>query len=70
MFVLFFIIDLLRNGFGDHKIYHCLIIEHVTSARTIPVGFTTFYFVFSIWVGKQLYLEDIYIISDHRSESM
>ena len=70
MFVLFFIVDLLHNGFGDHKVYHCLIIEHVTSARTIPVGFALFYFVFSIWVGKQLHLEDVYIMSDHRSESM
>ena len=59
---------LLCNGFGDHKIFDCLIIEQVTSTKTIPVGHGIFYFTFSTWSGKQLYLEDMYVMPDHRSE--
>ena len=64
----FIIADLLLNGFGDHKLYHCLIIEHITSAKTIPVGHGIFYFTYCTWNGKLLYLEDIYITANHQSE--
>jgi len=54
LFSLPFIVALLENGFEEHKICHYLIIEHVTSAETIPVGHGLFYFTFSTWFGKQL----------------
>ena len=62
------ILELLHHGFGDHKIYDCLIIEHVTSTQPTPIGHGIFYFTFSTWSGKQLFLEDVYVAPDHRSK--
>ena len=60
--------ELLQYGFGDHKMFHCLIIEEITATNTSPVGYGIFCFRFATWSGKQLYLDDIYVIPNHRSE--
>ena len=48
--------------------YSSVIVEFVTTTEAIPVGHGLYYFTFSTWMGKSLYLEDIYLIPKHRSK--
>ena len=63
------ILELLRDGFGDHKFYHCFMSDYITVTETTPVGYGLYFFTYSTWEGRTLYIEDIYMDSEHRSNS-
>lgn len=59
---------MLRDGFGDRPWFECLIAEEInlSEANTClpkkkPVGYALFYYVYSTWEGRSLFLEDIYV---------
>ena len=59
---------MLRDGFGDRPWFECLIAEeiHLSGANNClpkkkPVGYALFYYVYSTWEGRSLFLEDIYV---------
>lgn len=55
--------DLLRDGFGPHPYYSCLIAE--LDGR--PVGFAFYFFDYSTWLGRPgIYLEDLFVYPDSR----
>ena len=50
--------DLLRDGFGTVKRFHCLIAEY----EAAPAGFALFFYNYSTWRGHAgIYLEDLFV---------
>ena len=63
--------DLLRDGFGQEKRFHCLIAELSESGATIPAGFALYFYNYSTWRGHAgIYLEDLYVSPEHRGKGI
>lgn len=59
--------DLLRDGFGETKRFHCIIAE----ADTKPAGFALYFYSYSTWEGRPgIYVEDLYVSPEHRGKGI
>jgi GNAT superfamily N-acetyltransferase len=54
--------DYLTNGFNDNPLFDCNLAYYDGDL----VGFSLWYFRFSTWKGKRLYLEDLYVRDQYR----
>eukprot|EP00092_Neocalanus_flemingeri_P013419 GFUD01014468.1.p1 GENE.GFUD01014468.1~~GFUD01014468.1.p1 ORF type:complete len:162 (+),score=47.98 GFUD01014468.1:55-540(+) len=53
-----------EDGFGPTKFFHCIVAE----LENKLVGFTLFYYTYSTWEGKSVYMEDLYVQPDQRGK--
>jgi GNAT superfamily N-acetyltransferase len=58
--------ELLRDGFGPQSFYQCLILEY----NDQPVGFALYYYRYSTWKGKTLFLEDLFVSPEARGAGL
>lgn len=57
--------DLIRDGFSDTPVFHCL----VTEVNGEIVGMALYFFTWSTWEGRPtLYLEDLYVKESQRGK--
>lgn len=56
--------QMTRDGFGEQPVFGCLVAE--TEGKV--VGTAIWYFRYSTWKGKRLWLEDIVVTKDHRGQ--
>ncbi len=57
--------QLRKDGFGENPLYECLIAEVDGKA----VGISLYYFRYSTWKGKVLFLEDLIVTESERGKS-
>jgi GNAT superfamily N-acetyltransferase len=53
--------DLLREGFSNNPLFHCLVAE----TENQIIGIALYYYNFSTWIGKTIHLEDL-IVSENK----
>ncbi|MDP4952028.1 MAG: GNAT family N-acetyltransferase [Flavobacteriales bacterium] len=59
--------DLLRDGFGDQPLFSFLVAE---DAENVIVGMALYYYRYSTWKGKTLYLEDLCVSQESRRKGV
>ena len=60
--------QLRRDGFGPNPLYGLLVAEDADSQKL--VGISLYYFRYSTWKGKRLYLEDIIVTESYRGQGL
>ncbi|HSY72140.1 MAG TPA: GNAT family N-acetyltransferase [Alloacidobacterium sp.] len=58
--------QLLRDGFGAHPYYECLIAEE----DGVPAGFALYFPIYSTWQGPSLHLEDLFVLPEFRGRGV
>ncbi|EDV29210.1 Diamine acetyltransferase 1 [Trichoplax sp. H2] len=60
---------LLKDGYGDgERYFKCFVVEAVDSHKII--GFALYFFAYSTWQGKMLYLEDLFVEEAYRGHGI
>ena len=49
--------ELRRDGFGAQPVFRCLLAE----VDNVAIGFALFFYNYSTWQGRCIYLEDLYV---------
>lgn len=55
---------MLRDGFGINPAFKCILLEH----EGIICGMSLYYFRYSTWKGRILYLEDLIVSEQYRGK--
>ncbi|HAS41833.1 MAG TPA: GNAT family N-acetyltransferase [Microscillaceae bacterium] len=58
--------QLLKDGFGDNPLYGFYVAEYDGKV----VGMALYYYRYSTWKGKSLYLEDLYVTQAYRKHKV
>jgi len=58
--------QLLEDGFGANPLYGL----YVAASNDKLLGFALFFYRYSTWIGKVMYLEDIYVLPEYRGHKI
>ena len=58
-----------EDGFGPRPFYECLVAYEPTKPE-ILVGFVLYFFTYSTWDGKSVFMEDLYVTPSFRGKGL
>lgn len=58
---------LIKDGFSDHPLFNCFV---ATDENNVVLGFALYYYKYSTWKGKALYLEDLLVSEKQRGQGI
>ncbi|XP_018581654.1 diamine acetyltransferase 1-like isoform X2 [Scleropages formosus] len=66
--------ELERDGFSQNPFFHCLVAEvppqHRTKEGYTLVGYALYFYTYSTWEGRSLYMEDFYVMPEFRGKGI
>ncbi|XP_061768618.1 diamine acetyltransferase 1 isoform X2 [Nerophis ophidion] len=66
--------DLEQDGFSKNPFFQCLIAEvpqqHKSKDGYTLIGFALYFYSYSAWRGKSIYLEDLYVMPEFRGQGV
>ncbi|XP_072315133.1 thialysine N-epsilon-acetyltransferase [Eucyclogobius newberryi] len=66
--------DLEQDGFSKNPFFHGIIVEipdqHKTKEGHTKVGYALYYFSYSSWRGRAVYMEDLYVMPEFRGKGI
>lgn len=57
---------MLKEGFGENPVFGCILAEEDTKV----VGLSIYYYRYSTWKGKRIYLEDLIVTESKRGKGI
>ena len=61
--------ELEEDGFGSRQFYECLV-AYEPSKPDILVGFVLFFYTYSTWDGRSVFMEDLYVTPRFRGKGL
>jgi GNAT superfamily N-acetyltransferase len=58
--------QLQQDGFGEGKVFDCIVAEHENEI----IGMALYYYRYSTWKGKTIYLEDLVVKESERRKGL
>ncbi|XP_068572295.1 diamine acetyltransferase 2b [Cebidichthys violaceus] len=66
--------ELERDGFCHHPFFECLVAEvpeeHKSEEGCTIVGYALYFYTYSTWKGRSVYLEDLYVMPEFRGKGI
>ena len=64
------ILALEVDGFGPNPFFHCLVVDDPSPNEKRIIGYTLYYFTYSTWDGRNIYMADLYVTPDFRRQGI
>ncbi|XP_056267582.1 thialysine N-epsilon-acetyltransferase-like isoform X1 [Pseudoliparis swirei] len=66
--------ELERDGFCQNPFFECLVAEvpeeHKSKEGFTVVGYALYFYIYSTWVGRSVFLEDLYVMAEFRGKGI
>ena len=70
IYFIFHVFSVLEeDGFGDEKFFHCFVAEDKSKPDGL-IGYVLYFYIYSTWEGRSIYMEDLYVTPEARGQGV